>query len=273
MKVALIPPIPDLRRFASESSVHLLLAQLCHIDPYREYYKERSIDGDYLILDNGADEIGQGMRVETLLSIARYVGAQEVVLPDVQQDGAATYAATREACEWLITPEGREAYADAGHPRLMIVPQGRTRDEWLDCFEAMWNMHIYSGRVWNENYEPVVGLAKNHEALIDGGLVALMAELDPTIDVHLLGWPRRLEAIPDLLVQFPRIRSIDTARAFVYGRAGISVIPYDEAPTYPERSEDYFDVPILATFHDTVRSNINAFKIMAKDSDGARLRA
>lgn len=276
MKVAIISPIPNLTSYAGESDVHLTLVQHMASHRYREYYLDRSMH-DYVIIDNGADELKTGLDVRHVLHWAQTIRAQEIVLPDVQQSKDETYEATWEACRWLITPEGREAYARANTPRLMIVPQGRNLDEWLLCLDALLNMRVYQGIVWNGDWPPVIGIAKNHDALIPGGIPELLDAFGdrwgPRWDLHMLGWPKRLAAVEEALQVYPRLRSIDTARPLVYARAGIEIVPGDPAPAYPGRDHMFIDVAIPSEYHRLALSNVNAFKIMAKDTDDARLRA
>lgn len=263
MKVALIPPGPDLQRFAT-TGTHLILAQELDEVEYHDFYK---YCGGYRILDNGADEREYGLPVSTLLDLAQGINlVNEIVLPDVQQDGDATFEATREAMTWLVRG-GRDAYADAQFPQLMIVPQGKDRDEWRTCLARLLELRVGQRNVWGHS-TPVIGIAKNHDALCEGGILRLCGDVPPDFTIHLLGWPRDLIAVSDIALEHRNVRSIDTARPFVYAKHGILLDHTDgEVPKYPGRDDDYFYEAIPADYRGIAEHNVNVFRTRALDFD------
>jgi hypothetical protein len=97
-------------------------------DPiYTRFYKRMADRGDFIIMDNGAFELGQSYAPEKLIELGTKCGAQVIVLPDYPGScGAVTIAAAKE---W--GPEIR----DAGFG-TMFVPQSRQGDleDWISSY-------------------------------------------------------------------------------------------------------------------------------------------
>lgn len=270
MNLILITPTAELPRLGTYPPVdgpvrfHLVLAQECHDGNYFSYYRNRRKNGDYLILDNGADELEAGLGLSSTLEVGAALRAQEVVLPDVQWDGEQTLENSLRALAWLRTPVGKMAYRKAGRPRLMVVPQGGTNEEWGQIAERLINA---TRSVMREIDGPslVVGVAKQYDALEGGrswccGL--LRPYLMPAEDVHLLGWAHRLNDPLDVRFQHPWVRSIDTAKPLVYAMAGVKADFRANTP-YPLRPDNFFEAefPQTAEFQHVLHHNLKAFSV------------
>lgn len=262
MKVALITPIPDLTLFATRSTTHLLLPELCENSDYTGFYKTRSRLGDYVILDNGAHEHDEPVSMRDLMNLGHQVGAREIVLPDVQLDGRKTLKATKDAVDWLATH--REEYEPEPdyHPRFMIVPQGRSMQEWNEC-----RWHLL--RLIKDKLQqvPVIGIAKHHEHVVTGGIRRLVAECQAwhaSNEIHLLGWPRNLHCVAHVAQEFPDVRSIDTARPITFAKQGLDLTKHhtpDPAHSgYPIRDVEYFVEPVIADDRGLAFRNIAWFQ-------------
>ncbi len=253
MRSALIPPIPDLERFAGSRRFHMLLAQHCDDARYLEFYRARAADA-YTILDNGADE-QDALNMERVLELACKVGASEIIVPDVQQDDWATLVQGERSFAYLMT-SGQQLYEQAGKPRLMIVPQGTNAWEWETCLAGLLTRAERVERLFHIR-PPVIGVSKNHDDVVRGGLRTLLAKLPAGYDVHLLGWPRRTIALLELAHEFPWIRSVDSARPFTYGMRG-EYISNGLARSLPTE-HDYFHTAIPDDRVDFVQDNIRTF--------------
>lgn len=269
MKIALIPPIPNLGDYAV-GGIHLLLSHLFDEFPeYEKHYRTRSQAGDYVILDNSAHEHGKGDALEALLARAASVEADEVVIPDVLFDARGTVESARQALRWLKSGEGHAMYELAGSPRLMYVPQGDTRPEWAWCLRELMAAH----EAVQEELEletPVVGISKDYyfwhrglTSLIQDNLVDL--RVNQGIDVHCLGWPTDLWALAKVQRDHPWVRSTDSAKPFVYAKSGILLEPGGKVPEYPRRDERYFHDPLPPEALDLAEKNIEVFKASATD--------
>lgn len=268
MNLILILPTAELPRFGEATPtdgpvrLHLVLAQECHDGNYFGYYKDRRAQGDYLILDNGADELEEGIGLAATLEVATRLRAQEVVLPDVQWDAAATLQNSLGALSYLRSPEGRAAYDRAGRPRLQVVPQGRDNVEWAKTAEKL----ISATRVAMHDLDgpsPVVGVAKQYDTLKGGRTWCcgvLRPHLTPAEDVHLLGWAHRLMDPFEVAAKHPWVRSIDSAKPIVYAMAGVKASIEGNTP-YPLRPDDYFasTFPRTREFHSVMAHNLKAF--------------
>lgn len=93
-----ITPIEYLNSYAVASRTHLVLAHLVDTnEQYASFYKQRSIDGDFVMMDNSAYELKEPYAPEKLVSLAHLCGAQYVVLPDYPfQPGQKTIEAAKE---------------------------------------------------------------------------------------------------------------------------------------------------------------------------------
>lgn len=127
MKVMHIAPIAHLDELRNQHS-HMALAHLVYEAPkYAAFYKEMSVRGDFVLLDNGVAE-GKELPWSVVCHAAELIGAQEVVLPDVIGSKNLTFDATRDALEANVTYHLRDRGV-----LFMGVPHGQTWEEWLDC--------------------------------------------------------------------------------------------------------------------------------------------
>lgn len=267
MKIALIPPIPELWNFPS-TGVHLLLSHLLEDERYVEYYKERRRQGDYLILDNSAHEFGKGNDAEQLLKQASALRAQEVVCPDILFDANGTVESTRTMLRYI--EKHKEVWEEAGEPRLMIVPQGGNRTEWVKCLNNLlqaWESTLDEGVPLGD---PVIGVSKDYDIFVKGGITTLIREYlgnnhEMTGTVHCLGWPSNLWSLSRVQYECPWVRSTDSAKPFVYARAGILLEPGGAVPDYPHRGEHYFQATLNYQQHEIASRNIRVFDAAANN--------
>lgn len=259
MKVALIPPIPDLERFQSASRVHLALAHLAEEPDYCRFYAIRRTLGDYVILDNGACENEGPLDMQQLISIANRCRANELVLPDVQFSKDDTLWHLGKALGWLKV-QGESSWRYAGSPRFMFVPQGENPEDWYDCY--------YVGRKILDRFRvdrPIIAVAKQYEQF-EGGRLALVQRLrevgEP--EVHLLGWAPPWESLLSIARFEPWVRSVDSAKPFNYAHHGVELRIHKVVERIP-RPADYFHVPTrnLGLAH----HNIEQFKLAAKGGE------
>lgn len=266
MKAALIPPIPHLDMAANEP-LHLVLSHLLEDKEYRAFYRTQRLRGAYLILDNGAHENTAGEAMADLLLKAYGIRANEVVLPDTLFDADATVRGTREALDYLLG-EGQ----DRPIPRMMLVPQGATRQEWNDCFEALvvTYQNAWAARPDLIPTKVTIGVSKDYdEDKFEGGHIALLEHLASfrqwlTFDVHLLGWARDLHVLTFLRDRYPWIRSTDSAKPFVYASHGVS-LEVGTSPAYPRRRPDYFKEALTPEQVAIAAYNVEVFKEAAGD--------
>jgi hypothetical protein len=124
----IIAPTPYLELFARRSPCHLVLAHIVDTNPfYAEFYRNASLQGDRIIMDNGAFELGESYPPEKLIDLGHKCGADAIVLPDYPgQPGAKTIAAAKQ---WISTIK------QAGF-KTMFVPQSKVGDtnDWISAY-------------------------------------------------------------------------------------------------------------------------------------------
>ena len=254
MRVAIIAPTPLLKEYAVlGDNYHLTLAhQILEGGEYLNFYRQRRVLGDYVILDNSAHEFGEGLNLGRLATAIQLLAPQEVVLPDRVFFGDDTLALSTEAYQYLAPK-----YSSL---RLMGVPQGRTRQEYFCCLEGLVDLGVTA-----------LGVSKDYEVW-EGGLVSLVEEvlrLAPNLPIHLLGWGRDLPQLWSLATTFPdQIRGVDSAKPLVYASQGLylSMDPGAVVPEYPRRSPNFFHLQDLDP--PTALHNITVFRSWAQGQGG-----
>lgn len=119
--------------FHYTQSMHMFLTHL--VEEYPFYAKfARKVDG-YKILDNSLIELGGSVDLQRVLDAAAHIDADEIILPDVFQNGPATINAVKASLEELLTiyPDGKFPY------KLMGVAQGKDEKEWYECYQFLLN--------------------------------------------------------------------------------------------------------------------------------------
>lgn len=257
--LAVIAAIPDLHHLSAVGTIDMALAHLVLTEPaYAAYFRTRAEQGVTVYLDNSAYELqestGAGLPAEPVLRAAQLTGAHVIVCQDVLFDGPATIAATRR----FLDAARHLATTSATRPQFMAVPQGRTRDEWLRCYNQLAAMPGID----------LIGLSKLSvprcfDAPVAEARLACTAHLlarGTSKPLHLLGGDRSL---PWELAEHrrlghdqpgagPGVRSNDSSFAYWYAVTGTSVDAATgraerEAPAKPDLTAAPLDRAVLAT--------------------------
>jgi hypothetical protein len=187
---------------------HLVLAaEVLQSKAYRDFYREASERGQFILMDNGAAEKGT-LSLSDLMKAAEAINADEIVLPDVMGDSAATFRAS-------TNPE----VLDAVPPKMRaVVPQGNTVHEWWAC------ANLLAG-----NMEFATLCIPKHAERFPGGragILKLVHKLNwhTTYHIHLLGiWDDPWSEIASLREFRSWVRGIDTALPFALAQHGITL--------------------------------------------------
>jgi len=203
MKYALItPPRGFALLKAYGFGYHFVLPQYLNDSFYKMFYQTLHYQGHFLLMDNGAAELGEGIPDADLVKAAEEIGADEIVMPDVLDNARATLERTYAAHQ--LFPK---------HKRAMC-PQGSTWDEWEYCATVMLNMGCAT-----------LCVAKRYELLPGGRLKALSIieqnHWHRDHHIHLLGCSKNpLHEADVAFKRAPWIRGIDTAAPVAYAQAG-----------------------------------------------------
>ena len=232
MKYALItPPWGFFLQETYNFGYHFVLAQYLNDPAYAEHYKRLAQRGHFILMDNGAAELGEGIPDDELMRAADALGADEVVMPDVLDNTKATLERTYAAHKRF--PECMRA----------MCPQGTTWDEWEYCATVMLDMGCAT-----------LCVAKRYEALPGGRARALRIiesnrwHLDHNI--HLLGcYHDPLKEIKAARKVAPWVRGIDTAAPIAFAQ---------HERTF-EETDEHFSLDWEGSMdYDAVISNIDA---------------
>ncbi len=249
MQMASIVP-QNFLEMTAEAKFHMALA--CFIGEegytqYTEFFRNRKKDS-FCVLDNGVIE-GKPMPFEKCVHRAELINADEIVLPDVYRDNHGTYNVVKEAINCYIQNDMFN-----NRFRLMVVPQGNSMEDWLDCAINLLNdFGIYIS---------TIGIPKH---LIDtcnerdGRLIAIsnLWERFPNLhewDIHLLGcWKTPLEVLVCAKASeqgiIPHIRSCDSAIPYVYARNGLRFSDDDRPDSDPIDFEKGYCNKALLTYN------------------------
>lgn len=263
MKALLIPPKTGFD-FVRGRQYHLVLSHLLKDREYQRFYHHQSLTGSYIILDNSAHEFTVGERASTLLRNAQLIRADEIVLPDRLFFGDDTVESTTEAMDYLLG-EGLREFERLPDLSLMVVPQGRTLREYTRCLNDLVDAYVKRIAQFEEKRAWLtIGVSKDYEEW-DGGLPVLLEKTVLPIArsmkarIHMLGWGRKLWDLDLIARTFgDEIRSVDSAKPFVYAMAGIK-LKFPEEPIYPKRRGNFFDHEIPPGTYDLIRHNISIF--------------
>lgn len=234
-KVATIVPAAHLDLLDSDS-YFMVLGHVAELDDeYIDYFREASHAGSTVILDNSAVELGEPMDIRHQLTIAQYIGASELVLPDYYQDRQRTIEACRDAIK-----VARGEYSG----RLMGVPQGSTCEEWYFCCQELADMGV-----------DTIGISYRYTEMLGGSRLPSIEYLYSTgIAVHLLGCLGDPASEVYSALGYPNVRGVDSAIASVFTHHAMS---YTGQIERPPRSVnfllDHYDSGLLASNIDTWR--------------------
>jgi hypothetical protein len=175
----------------------------------RAFYRQLKARGDYITLDNSVTEVGEAADIGKLATYAASIRADEIVLPDIFDDAAATVKSTLDASKAFYNLITRST-----DTKLVGVVHGRTLDEWSWCYE------VFS----NDSRIDVLGLPKVMSKNFENRTQFLQKyfEIHARSDKphHLLGvWEQPYE-VSLINYRLPWIRSIDTSLPVMAGIAG-----------------------------------------------------
>lgn len=129
MKLASIVPMKNVER-TFDGNYAMLLAHLSNYYPYPHVTEG---PGRYIIMDNSLIELGGAVSIETVLEAADTCKPwiDEIILPDVFQNGVATYESAQKSIDYLYENNR------IGDYNLMAVCHGKSLLEFQACFGAL----------------------------------------------------------------------------------------------------------------------------------------
>ncbi len=197
------PPqvLKKFKDFGQLGDYHLLLAHDIAAKPtvYADIFNRPHHSPMQIILDNSVIELGGAVDINVIIEAAHVVRPSTTVLPDVLLDQKATIRACDDALnKWS------SAFSDANlGPNFMLVPQGRTLKEWIECAE-------YFADDKNINFW---GIPRNIEKTAIRSrrdLIDIVHAINPSRSIHLLGFSDNV--VDDILsARHHLVEGIDSA--------------------------------------------------------------
>lgn len=243
MKICHIVPANYIEVCNQNSSMHLLISQeVLKNKKYQEKYLERSLNGDFIIMDNGAFEYGNAAPLDNVIEAVEAVQAKEMVLPDCYLDGEITTKRVMIALNELE----KKSYRPIS---LMAVPQGKTQDEYMKCFSILLlideiNTIGFSYGAINKAFERY----KLPPSLLRPAVISFVNQhfdlRSSNKEFHCLGIGGHSHEI-EFLKKFEFVRSVDSSKAFVSAIRNIDIKETLPAKfVVPERPDDYFSIQV-----------------------------
>jgi len=198
---------------------------------YLDFYLNKSEEGDFIILDNGAAE-GFAYGPKHLLTLAEEVKATEIVIPDIMG----------EANDTLAHAQMFARYASPNY-QYMFVLQGSTIEEVMFCLRALDNGNMFS-------YVTTIGIPRHLYSLGKYFRVSLTEFLikehfHDMYEIHFLGaneWMGEVFNLSEMTDGLNGFRGIDTSLPVYMGLEGLNIrngFDYIKRPTdFFTRSDD-----------------------------------
>jgi hypothetical protein len=166
------------------------LAHLIDTNPVYANWVTNRAEGMELYLDNGAYELGHSMDIDHYVHIIEALQPTVAVVPDVMSDLPKTLNLTKQFFDKKL-PTGTQ---------YMVVPQGKTTDEWIICLHKMTRMFRHKFQI--------IGIPR---VMYPRRLqLARHAHSFTTKPIHILGCVETSE-IAGMLSSYVPIRSLDTS--------------------------------------------------------------
>lgn len=197
MKIAHIYPVNNMQPMFHQE-YNMLLTHLALDNPIYKNKARKLSEHSYTILDNSLIELeGKALGLKDVCDVADYIRADEIILPDVFQDGYATVTKATESLGYL-----EQRYPQGIPFKVQAVAHGKTVHELETCFDTLKLMKGID----------VIGVPKILSKLSPKGRPAfeyLWQHTDK--EIHLLGMYYSFEEL--LKYKNPKkIRSVDTCQ-------------------------------------------------------------
>lgn len=199
-----------------------------------------------VILDNSVVELGDACDADTIATAAASCRANVVVLPDVLMDGPATVERTKGAIDsWKKQLDN--ALGSASTYSFMVVPQGKTIEEWVTCAEQLADLPNVGW--W--------GIPRNFRKITGRKLAVRLARtFNPKRKIHLLGFSD--DIVDDILTaRYERVEGIDSAVPLRAATLGKHISAFTNLPPRGDWWEQAEFTPLMLNNVQQVRRWLN----------------
>ena len=235
LKIAEIVPVSCLNETES-NQYHMCLAHLVGGSDlqsrlYTSFFKRMSDEGKYVLMDNGAAENSQ-LDFDSLLKMYELINPTEIVLPDVLCDKNETIIRTNKF--YLKYKDQISKY------KLMVVPQGKSFDEWCECVEDLLKCIPATTIGVSKFLEMTTG-----DRTIRTRACEFLRQYD--VEIHLLGCSEGTKTIKEARAANDKVRGCDSAFTYICAKAGVQSINVNT--TRPEGDIDFLNDPIIVVLN------------------------
>lgn len=262
MKFYLIPPNNHLDMMHLGDSYFGLAHHYVRDASYRQYFLDlrKNKPEAFITMDNSTAEHSL-VTEDILLDIVGELKPNEVIAPDVLFDKEKTLS---NFYSFLLKMEHRKFLE---HTSIFACPQGKTKEEWLQCYYTMMTCpnvtcvglsKIAVPKCWNDvTGDKLIGKSRN-ECVAE--LLKMNFLQKP---LHLLGMGEHDEFDFYLKNKIPNIRSSDSCYTVLASLYGIS---FEEGDTTRIPTENaYFDAELTENQKALAKKNIEYLKKKYKD--------
>lgn len=241
MRTAPIVPIRYLDVLEGQPYLMCLAQIALENEKYKEFYREQSKQGSFILLDNGAFE-GDQVSIDKLVQLAEYIQADELILIDTPKDYKKNLRTHQESYDAV-----QSLYGFAGQTKiqLMAVPHGETEKELLESAEKLVKMNIDTlgvSKIWLEQFGPI---ARSR-------FVSNITEIIGNLNLHILGSGQSPWEAHYIAAEHPEIvRGTDSCIPYLFAANG-EVMKHHS--TRPDVEIDFFN-PVRCD-NDLLRTNI-----------------
>ena len=237
MKICNIVPLKYSYLMYQQDMVMLL----CHLSKNNDKYAKEAHDAkNYKIMDNSIIELGEAFTLEDLIIEARKCKVNEIILPDVFQDGEKTIELVKKSISYLRDNN------ILGEFKLQAVCHGKTLDEFKNSFDSLNNIKEID----------VIGIPKVLTKIFGNRCSLYDIFKNTNKEIHLLGcWDsfNELKTLPK--EAFNKIRSLDTCLISILSQKGDDVFNTSR----PKKSIDFNKTKVNITNYYKMVNQINEF--------------
>jgi len=262
MKFYVIPPNKHLELMHNGDRYFCLCHHFYNDSGYRDYFLNlrKTNPSCFITLDNAAAEHSL-VNEDQLLEAVAILKPNEVIPPDILFNKVGTIS---NFLSFISKMETKNLFE---HTSLLACPQGKTKQEWLDCYTIM-NACPYVSCVglskiavpqcWNCATEDTMIAVSRNQCVSE-----LLSKNMLTKPVHLLGMGEHNEFDFYLNHKIPNIRSSDSCYTVL---AAINNISFESGNTtrIPTTNE-YFSVTLTEEQKTIAKQNIDYLKMSYKE--------
>lgn len=226
---------------------------------YASYFRQVA-PNTHSILDNGAYE-GASLPVEQLLRLVDTFGFKEVALPDVLGKAKKSTQLTIDALKYVANKVPRKLIDKV---QFMLIPQGNTPVEWASSMLILSDFHrlLFGNKLYTIGVPRITNDLPGGRTFLLSQYILKERENFP-FDVHLLGISEKLPELKTLSVILgAHIRTIDSAKPFVYALNDIGISAHWAPDKVYKRPEGYFEASFNEEQKILAEQNVIAYEVL-----------